>query len=337
MTHSRDAGGPNGGEPEDGELESGSRLGAEPQAAAPLNALLEDDDGSPLLPLLDAEAGPARPLAERELLLLADRIERQFAQRRRPLSRLTPRRLLLAGGLFAASAAAAVAGVNVLRHSANPTPATSLPAVAEAPPAPPSAAEPSVVSPLPEPAEPAPATAPSLGTEERPAEPGDSKEPGAVPKSSDSSPPALPSSRNGATGRPGSHPSAAPSGTVASDRLAAANSLRSRHRYREALALYLQVIEIAPNGMQASVARVAAAEMRLEQFGDLAGAEHLYREARTQGGELTAEAQFGLAQVARARGDESGERRALQDFLSRHPESPLGAAARRRLNTLGAR
>lgn len=92
-----------------------------------------------------------------------------------------------------------------------------------------------------------------------------------------------------------------------------------------------------PNGMQASVARVAAAEMKLEQFGDVAGAERLYREARTQGGELTAEAQFGLAQVARARGDAAAERGALQDFLSRHPESPLAAAARRRLSTLGAK
>jgi tetratricopeptide (TPR) repeat protein len=124
-------------------------------------------------------------------------------------------------------------------------------------------------------------------------------------------------------------------GTIASDRLAAANGLRSRHRYREALALYLQVIEMAPTGIQASVARVAAAEMQLEQFGDVAGAERLYREAKTRGGELTTEAQFGLSQVARARADAPGERRALQDFLSRHPESPLAAAARRRLNTLG--
>ena len=122
----------------------------------------------------------------------------------------------------------------------------------------------------------------------------------------------------------------------AADRLAAANSLRSRHRYREALALYSQVIELDPNGIQASAARVAAAEMKLEQFGDIAGAERLYREAKTQGGELTAEAQFGLSQVARARGDAPTERRALQDFLARHPESPLVSAARRRLSTLGA-
>src|SRR6185436_1233783 len=101
MTRSRDSEedtGPHVDEPQGEALED----------ALPLNELsssplLEDDD-SPL-PLLDAEVGPARPLAERELLLLADRIERQFAQRGRRVSWLAPRRLLLAGGLFAASAA----------------------------------------------------------------------------------------------------------------------------------------------------------------------------------------------------------------------------------------
>jgi predicted Zn-dependent protease len=98
----------------------------------------------------------------------------------------------------------------------------------------------------------------------------------------------------------------------------------------------LQVIELDPNGMPAAVARVAAAEMRLEQFGDVAGAEQLYRQAKTRGGELTAEAQFGLAQVYRARAETGRERRALEEFVARHPDSPLVAAARRRLQALGA-
>ncbi|MEO8177966.1 MAG: hypothetical protein ABI895_03945 [Deltaproteobacteria bacterium] len=303
--------GPNADESEGEELED----------AAPLNELSssplpEDDDGPPLLPQLDAEAGPARPLAERELLLLADRIERQFAQRRRPVSWLAPRRLLLAGGLFAASAAAAVLGVNVVRRSAPPAAVTS-------------PAEPPVV----EPARSPPGAAEPSGVEERPAELPPGKEPEKEPQKEEEETVAPRAPRTGATG----HQNDRPRGTVAADRLAAANSLRSRHRYREALALYLEVIEIAPNGMQAGVARVAAAEMLLEHVGDVAGAERLYREARTQGGELTAEAQFGLSQVARARADAPGERRALQDFLTRHPESPLAAAARRRLSTLGVR
>jgi outer membrane protein assembly factor BamD (BamD/ComL family) len=98
----------------------------------------------------------------------------------------------------------------------------------------------------------------------------------------------------------------------------------------------LQVIELDPNGMPAAVARVAAAELRLEQFGDIAGAEQLYRQAKTRGGELTAEAQFGLAQVYRARAETARERSALEEFVARHPESPLVAAARRRLQALEA-
>jgi hypothetical protein len=41
--------------------------------------------------------------------------------------------------------------------------------------------------------------------------------------------------------------------------------------------------------------------------------------------------------VARVRGDATGERQALQDFLARHPGSPLVSAARRRLSAVGAR
>lgn len=315
MTSHRQDGGANDSEPEGKDLD----------------VLREEDDGQPLLPLLDAEAGPARPLAEGELLLLADRIERQFAQRRRPVGRLTPRRLLLAGGLFAASAAAAVVGVTVAQRSADPVPTTS-PAEQRVPP-PVVAVPPATLPPMAPVAPTAPAeVAPEErvpqrlhGAGDRPVEPGSANQPGGVS-------PAPDVSQSGANVRPRT---ARESSTVASDRLAAANSLRSRHRYREALALYLQVIEMAPSGMQASVARVAAAEMQLDHFGDVAGAERLYRDAKTHGGELTTEAQFGLAQVARARADAPGERRALQDFLSRHPESPLGAAARRRLNTLG--
>jgi hypothetical protein len=96
----------------------------------------------------------------------------------------------------------------------------------------------------------------------------------------------------------------------------------------------LQVIELAPDGMPAAVARIAAAEMRLEHFGDVAGAERLYRQAKTRGGELTAEAQFGLAQVYRARGQTGREQHTLEEFVARHPESPLVAAARRRLQAL---
>jgi tetratricopeptide (TPR) repeat protein len=308
----------------------------EPQQSVPESDEL-DGEGPALLPLLDTDAGPALALSERQLALLADRVERQFARRARPVRRWPARRVWAAAGLFAASAAAAVYSVGVLqREPASPasgspasgspasgSPASGSPASADsvppvpaprapeaAPPAPEVAAPESVAPPAP--SEVPPEKAPRQA-EERPAE-----LPAVAPKSNTPASGKVPASRS-----------------VVADRLAQANGLRARHRYREALALYLQVIEIAPNRMQASVARVAAAELQLEQFGDVAGAERLYREAKTQGGELTAEAQFGLARVARARGDAAEERRALGDFLQRYPESPLTAAARRRLNALG--
>jgi tetratricopeptide (TPR) repeat protein len=296
-----------------------------------------DDLLGPPLPALDAEVGPASALSERELGLFADRIERQFlVQRARPRSRLSGKRWLLAGGLFAASAAAAVY-VGVVRRDVEPAPGHGSSAaptsVRELPPE----AAPAVVSPPAEPpaatppvAVPPEADAPRGG--ERPTEPA----PEVPPRAEDA-----PSSGPAASAKQPASPSrlgaaTRQNGAVAADRLAAANRLRSRHRYREALAVYSQVIAMDPDGIQASAARVAAAEMKLEQFGDIAGAERLYREAKTQGGELTAEAQFGLSQVARARGDAPAERRALQDFVARHPESPLVSAARRRLSTLGA-
>jgi tetratricopeptide (TPR) repeat protein len=289
------------------------------------------------LPPLDGDAGPASALSERELALFADRVERQFLlQRARPKSRLSGKRWLLAGGVLAASAAAAAVYVGVIRRDAEPAPGRASSGAPTSLPELPSDPAPAVVSPPvpapapPAPVEPAPPAAEVPIDDERPTEPVPS-EPGA--EEAPSSAPAA-SAKQPAPARIGA--ASRQNGAVAADRLAAANRLRSRHRYRDALALYSQVIAMDPNGIQASAARVAAAEMKLEQFGDIAGAERLYREAKTQGGELTAEAQFGLSQVARARGDAPAERRALQDFLARHPESPLVSAARRRLSTLGA-
>lgn len=304
----------------------------EPVGSDELAADVEEELDRGLLPLLDAEAGPARPLSEREQLLLVDRIERQFAQRGRVLPWRASRRVVLVGALFAASAAAAVYGVGVLSRDPAPLEGTgkgsaTLSKPSEAVPSDAVPSEPAPSEPVPSepvlaqpvaPALPDPAVSPTASSSERPAKPG------SAPSKS----------------FPGgaSEPQVSRSGGAAgADRLAAASALRARHRYREALALYLQVIELDPDGMQASVARVAAAEVQLDHLGDTAGAERLYREAKTQGGELTAEAQFGLAQVARARGDATSERQALQDFLSRHPGSPLVSAARRRMSALGAR
>lgn len=271
-----------------------------------------EDEFSDLLPSLDAQAGPARPLSAQEFALFAERIEQQFSRPVAPrLRRLPGRRLLLAGATFAASAAAAVYGVSVLQGER----ASEAPSAAPAPSPPAPAIE--------APAMDAPA-APVIAAE---ADAAASEQLGERPAKLNA-----PSSASKTAARSNSVRPRSP----ADDRLATANTLRGERRYREAIGAYLQVIELDPNGMSAAVARVAAAELRLEHFGDVAGAEQLYRQAKTRGGELTAEAQFGLAQVYRARAETARERRALEEFVARHPESPLVAAARRRLQALEA-
>jgi len=289
------------------------------------------DDGAELLPRLDADAGPARPLSESELTLFAARIEQQYlgqqgskqqgslpAPRR---SRRVPGRLVLVAATLAVSAAAAVYGVVVLQSE--PSHEDTPPRPSAPSPMPP--ASPSSAPNIPVPHDAPPSDAPSRADVERLDGPGGEAS-------------ERPAKLNPLPGAPKTiaRSNSVRSHSPADDRLAAANALRGERRYREAIGAYLQVIELDPNGMPAAVARVAAAELRLEQFGDITGAEQLYRQAKTRGGELTAEAQFGLAQVYRARAETARERSALEEFVARHPESPLVAAARRRLQALGA-
>jgi len=155
-------------------------------------ASLDDDLGPAPLPLLDAETGPASVLSERQLALFADRIERQFlVQRARPKSRLSPKRLLLAGGLLAASAAAAVY-VGVVRRGAElaPVDPSSSTAPTSAPDLP-SEPAPAVVSPPEDLAAPTPPAAEHAPREEeRPTEPA----PSAPAHARADDPPAAPAS-----------------------------------------------------------------------------------------------------------------------------------------------
>lgn len=130
---------------------------------------------------------------------------------------------------------------------------------------------------------------------------------------------------------------AAVTARIAADGLERANTLRRERRYAGALAAYRAVIEAHPTSHPAQAARVAAAALELERFGNARAAERLYAEAMERGTVLLEEARFGLAESYRALGDEPRERAALRAFLSAHPESPLAPAARRRLSTLVAR
>lgn len=120
------------------------------------------------------------------------------------------------------------------------------------------------------------------------------------------------------------------------DLLRQANAFRSEGRWKEAEGLYLRVIRAEPSSLAAYVARVASGALRLEHLGDARGALRQFEDAvRMQpGGMLDPEARHGVAEAHRALGDAAAEARALEEFLTLHPDSPLSAASRARLREL---
>jgi tetratricopeptide (TPR) repeat protein len=124
----------------------------------------------------------------------------------------------------------------------------------------------------------------------------------------------------------------------ADDLLQRANRFRGDGDYRNAEHTYLRAVAANPHGLTAYTARVAAAGLRLERFGDAAGALQLYKEAlRTQpAGSLTPEIHEGMAHAYRALGRAADERRALQALLSDQASGPAAERARARLQVLDA-
>jgi hypothetical protein len=243
---------------------------------------------------LDVGAGPALPLSEREAAALSERLTRNFGMTPRGARRRSLARVLIIGA--ATTTAAAAAAMYGTEWISHRAPERALPeAPGDATPTPP------------------PATEPPADHDGRPTEAAD---------------PVPPDRTDGDLRSVARHSRAA------EDHLGRANSLRGEHRYREALDLYLYVAREYPRSQQARAAQLAAAAIRLEQFRDIDGAEVLYRSVRNGAGELSAEADFGLAEVARARGDDTGEIHALREFLQRHAGHPLQAAAERRMKAL---
>ena len=87
-------------------------------------------------------------------------------------------------------------------------------------------------------------------------------------------------------------------------------------------------------GPSGYVATIAEAEIRLEHLGEVRGAIRLFRAAIAAGGALDGEARYGLARAYREADEPAKERAALEDFLTRHPSSPLAALASKRLDAL---
>lgn len=283
---------------------------------------VHDDSGIPGLSPLDAGAGPALPLSDAVARRVVQNVLSKRQERGGRLYRFPKPALLGVGVLIAASAAAA--GGGSLRDWVTSLVASAPPAFHEAQPVPSEqpapqqrpriAARDAVVQPVAPPAE-------SAELEREPIEPAElnaalgTQEARKAPVTQAAAPPL-------------------PSEPAAIDRLAVASELRRQKRYSEALQSYLEVVERYPKTLEAQAARVSAAALRLEQFADAEGAQRLYQEASRGGGELSAEAEFGLAETHRAAGDTQAERAVLERFISRYPGSPLAKAAVRRLAAL---
>jgi TolA-binding protein len=258
---------------------------------------------------LDSNAGPAEPLTrDQELALIAAVMGRTDIFQPASERRVRMRRgsgYWAAGALLLGGVAAAAALVRSLSPSdPPPAPAAITAAGAQASP----------------PAE-APAVAPAAAPQQSPT----------TRLESQAAEPTLKRDGKGSVA-----PLPATIERIARDRLEQANRLRREQRYAEALTVYLQVAADYPRSLQAQAARVAAADIKLEHLRDAAGAQQLYNAASQQGGALSEEAAFGLAESHRQTGDVKREREALERFVVSYPNSPSAPRARQRLQALGS-
>jgi tetratricopeptide (TPR) repeat protein len=112
-----------------------------------------------------------------------------------------------------------------------------------------------------------------------------------------------------------------------------ANRLRRARRWRDADEAYGRAARHAASRDTAYVAYVASAGVRLEHLRDARGALARYRAALESSprGALDEEIRLGIADAYRALGDRRREDDALRELLRLHPDSPLAAQARARL------
>jgi hypothetical protein len=96
------------------------------------------------------------------------------------------------------------------------------------------------------------------------------------------------------------------------------------------MALYTQVIRLAPSSAEAVTSRLALAKLLLRS-GRPEAAVQQFRAARRAGGATELEALWGEAEALRMVGNVSGERRLLERIVSEFRGSAYEALARRRL------
>ncbi|SEK50958.1 Tetratricopeptide repeat-containing protein [Stigmatella aurantiaca] len=262
-----------------------------------------------LLTPLDDRSGPARRISRQKAAdMVRAALDAAATQPSsappKPVRRRWPRAAWAGGSLLVTAAAAA--GIGHLVSAPPPEPPSSVNAPLPPEPGPPPAESAPPEVPGPVPAEPPPGEPPEAALEAEPP-------PGPVRK------------------EPRPAKVLAPE-----DLLRMANAHRVAGRWKEADALYQRVIRAHPGGMAAYVARVASGSLRLEHLGDARGALRQFQAAQRlrPEGMLSHEASHGVAEAWRALGDRAQEAQALEQFLAGHPDSPLEAAARKRLREL---
>lgn len=163
------------------------------------------------------------------------------------------------------------------------------------------------------------------------------KAPLARPRAQPSSPPPTAAGAEPAA----SEPKSEPSGKLETpeELLARANALRAQRRWAAAEHVYRKVLSAGASAEQRYVALVAAASLALQHLAKPARALALYRSALAlrPSGDLSEEAEFGVAECQRALGDTTSELASLRKFSVDHPDSWLIDSVKRRLAQLDAR
>jgi tetratricopeptide (TPR) repeat protein len=124
--------------------------------------------------------------------------------------------------------------------------------------------------------------------------------------------------------------------TQPEDWLGHANAARAKRDFARAEALYRMVVHRYPESDDAMAARLAAADLQVQQLGRAQDAVALYREliALRPNGALVEQARVGLAHAWMALGNRVEERTVWNDLLRAAPHSLFAQEARARLKAL---
>lgn len=273
----------------------------------------EDRVRTRAFPGLDADLGPARPLSSANSQWLIEQVVgRALEPEKRRLRPLSLRTLSLAAIVVVTSAAAAtVVHRRIQRSSVASGPAVSAPQRQNK------------------------KAAPWRAPPARVSEPGDDTAPQTLPSAEATPSDKVPSPTHEGISTVANAPSAgSPAQEVAIvDELSEANDLRRQGKWQAAEAAYRGIAARYPRAPEATVAQLAAAELRLDHLGDAAGALRMYQSV-PRSSALGVEALFGVSRAHRALGNTDAEAAALRSLLDAFPTSLQADGARVRLKQL---